>query len=180
MSSHLSSCNLCRNKRGRRISSDLTNIYQDIIRTPESKRTEKINFLFDSYPVCALARIAVVYGNKDIADVMMSKFDSSHKSLPKCNYNGCLADKSDFSLWEITDAVYNYVHGEYFNASHEVSCNKINQVESLFGVSPSDYDPFTEQAMQLNKFRTPETIDLKIISPVSVWAREEAQRRMTE
>jgi len=131
--------------------------------TPENERKHKINSLLDSHPVCAIARIAVVYGSKELADAMMSRFDASHDSLPQCDYNGCSTQESNFSLWELTRAVYNYAHAEHFNAD-KVACHKVNSIESVFGVTPPDYDPLTEQAMQLNGFKTPEPIELKIIS----------------
>ncbi len=170
------SCTLCNNSRGRRISPDLAAIYQNIIETPKNERKHKINSLFDSYPICAIARIAVVYGSKELADVMMSRFDVSYDSLPRCNHNGCCAQVSNLSICELTGAVYNYVHGEHFNTADEVAYHRVNSVESVFGVTPPDYDALTEQAMQLERFKIPEPIELRIISSGTVWAREEARK----
>ena len=137
------SCTLCNNSKGRRISSDLAAIYLNIIETPENERKHKINSLFDSYPICAIARMAIVYGSKDIADAMMSRFDASHNLLPNCNHLRVHAQASNFSIWELTGAVYNYIYGEHFNTADEVAYHRVNSVESVFCVTLPDYYSLT-------------------------------------
>lgn len=178
MSGQDSPCTLCKGQGSKRISSELAEKYKVLVLSQDKRR--EITSLLNNYPVCAVARMAVVYQDQSLADALVRRYGQSSSPLSLCEYQAGSQRKGLVSqplLHEFVHAVQSYVSRSISTAhSHRVSRVDPNSDESVFGVPSPEYGNDTKQSIILGQLSQPEQLDLRIISAESAWGIELSRR----
>src|SRR3989338_8729509 len=151
MPASISACTLCKGQGSRRISPQLAREYEKLVLSPNKQ--EDVDALIDNYPFCAVARMTIVYQDQHLADALMGRYSQSSSILSFCEYNVGSRSENVTStplLHELARAVHSYVFHSLSTAqSPGVSRVDYNAAESVFGVSPPEYDRDTYQSRLL-------------------------------
>ena len=144
-----SPCSLCKDLNSRRVSTSLSNLYVDLMKLPEKNRKEEIASMLEIKP-CAVAKMALFYGNFEFADAFDERFLNETTHLNPCQYRGSETLASGLSLSIIARALREYVSIKDMPVTRESNRTSLSLINETLERNFSTYDPNTQQGISLS------------------------------
>ena len=141
-------CNLCKNSRGRRVSTSLSNLYIDLMNLPEENRKKDIASLLETKP-CAVAKMALFYSNSEFANAFDERFSEETTALNPCLFRESETLASDLPLSEIARLLRLYPKNREMYTKEEISRVGLNLSDEVLEKEFRSYDPETNQGVSL-------------------------------